>query len=656
MANELPVTTTRKSIAYPSPWFDVASRYVPKHIKELFKFTKYHFVSSSIIYPIVTKMSEYPVTGFIYNNVSDTLEKSWKHVLEETIDLKSFLISVHQDVFVYGNAFVLMHYPFIRYLISPSGKRYKAEDLDYKMKIEQKKWSFYGIDPELKQEVQFKVQDLYVANKSMFKLSKISPEFMDIQYNTFTGDKYYYYNVPLEDKKKILASTKVYLDTTPSIIFDAIAQNKQIQLDDNHFFHFERPTIANLWPGWGTPALVPVLKDIHYFSVLRKANEALALQRIVPLMILFPQQNADITPFKSVNLQDWKRRVEDELLHWRRDPNYIPVMPLPIGQELIGGDARNMMVTQEMDFVAKGIAASLGVPIEFIQGGLNYSGSSVSLRILENTFIKQREEDLEFINNFLIPRISKYFKLPKIDIALKTFKMADDVQFQQIMVNLMQNGFVSRKRVLDQWDINSHEEYAQQKKEHAELSAIQRDDLISQAEVQSLVGAITARGQAMAQFEAQKMQQELASELNETGDGTVDTQIAAMDVAHKYAAQILSLPPESAQGILEKMKSDMPTLYELVIQAIQEMQSQASGTGDKDGKKPSQAKKADDKGKRKPGEKDKPGASTQPSPQAGLAPIGGKIQISPGQGQQASGGDMRPLPTQKPPRRTNSPV
>lgn len=605
--SEFVANYSRKNISYPSPFFDVSSKYIPRSVKEVFRWTKYHYVSSSIIHPIVNKMCEYPLTGLTYSVESE----SWKNVLENVINIRSFLVSVHQSVFVYGNAFALLNYPFVRYLISPSGKRYKAKDIDYKIKFEDKKWFFYGKDPDTKLEVKFEVKDIFVANKTMVKLILIDPINIDIDYSQFTGDAYYKYSIPADEKRKINASVKVYLDTTPQIIFDAMAQNKTILMDDNHFFHFKRPSISGLWPGWGTPALLPVMKDIYYYSVLRKANEAIALQRIVPLMILFPNANADVTPFKSLNLSDWKRKVEDELMKWRRDPNYIPILPVPIGQELLGGDAKGLMVTQEMEFIARGISAGIGCPIEFIQGGLSWSGSSISLRILENTFIKQREEDISFINNFLIPRLSKYFKLSKIHVNLKTFKMADDIQFQQLMFGAMQGGFISRKRFLDQFDVPHSEEFNQMKQEHAELASIQRDDLIQQTEVQALANTINARAQALAQIEVAKIN----SEGQGSSNSAIDTQVSSQDLAHKYAAQILTMPPEAAQNILGQMQQEMPTMFELVQQAIQEMQ-----------------------------------AAAQPAqPLQNHVPIGGKV----GPQQKAEAPKGRPMPESKPPDRKN---
>ena len=628
------VTSTRRNLAYPSPFFDIGQHYIPRNIKEVFKWTKYHYISNSIVYPIVHKMAEYSVTGLTYSTTNESLES----LLEQTIKIRSFLCSVHEDVMVYGNAFAIMHYPFVRYL-KYKDKSFKASDIDYKIRFNSNEWEFYGILPgsKLKQEVVYTHEDIYVSNKNMFRLSKIDPLNIDIEYNSFNGERTYYYNIPNEDKKRIRSSKKVMLDTTPSIIFDAVAQNKNIILDKHFFYHFERPSIAGLWPGWGTPSLVPVLKDIHYWSVMRKANEALALQHIVPLNVLFPMSNADVSPYQTINLDSWKKKLEEELLKWRRDQNYIPIMPIPVGTSQIGGQGKAFMVTQEADFVAKGIAAALGVPIEMIQGGMSWSGSSISLRVLENTFIKQREEDLEFINNFLVPRISKYFKIPKQTIGLKTFKMADDVQFQQIMVNLMQNGFMSRKRILDNFDVQYDEEIEQMKKEHAELSQIQFNDTLAEGEAASRAQFIQMRESVKAEHEIAKLRKELANEQIQTENSNINTTMSAIDVAQKYASQLMSMPPESANQFLMEMREKSPNLFKVVIQEMKNMQVQARS-------EPQQQPQQQQQQEAPP--------QIQGVKPKKLPPVGGKQNGNMDKDQPES----EPLPEKRPPRRKNSPV
>ena len=76
---------------------------------------------------------------------------------------------------------------------------------------------------------------------------------------------------------------------------------------------------------------VPVIKIAYYLQVLRKGQEAIALDHVVPLRILFPQSNADTSPYVSVDLSTWRKKVEYEIRMWRQDPNRVSIMPVPVG-------------------------------------------------------------------------------------------------------------------------------------------------------------------------------------------------------------------------------------------------------------------------------------------------------------------------------------
>jgi hypothetical protein len=390
-----------------------------------------------------------------------------------------------------------------------------------------------------------------------------------IEYNEFNGESAYVYKIPRALRRALMSSSKVVLDTLDKIIIDAIVKGKDVQIDKERIFHLKRPSMASLWPGWGSPMLVPVLKDVHYYYILRKANEALALQRIVPLMVLFPQANADVTPFQHLNLSSWKSRVEDELARWRKDPNHVPIMPIPIGNQIIGGDARQMMVTQEQELVAKGIAAGLGVPIEFIQGGLSWSGSSVSLRILENHFLKLRNQDLNFINNHLIPKLARIYRIPKIKVDFTKFKMADDVQAKSQAYNLMQSGYLSRKTVLEEDGYDGEEEVNQMEKEHIALNRVKNSDQIAEQEIRNTLKMMDTRNSVLAQYEAQDVQQEM--EEARKMDDKEEMKVKMEDLAEKYALSLSAMDPTMAKATLDKMKGEMPNLFNLVMSKMRSL-------------------------------------------------------------------------------------
>jgi intein/homing endonuclease len=57
--------------------------------------------------------------------------------------------------------------------------------------------------------------------------------------------------------------------------------------------------------------------------------------------------------------------------------NYIPIMPLPIGNQTIGGDGKGLLMAGEIQQWSEWIITGMGVPREFLQGGLCLSQNSM---------------------------------------------------------------------------------------------------------------------------------------------------------------------------------------------------------------------------------------------------------------------------------------
>ena len=125
----------------------------------------------------------------------------------------------------------------------------------------------------------------------------------------------------------IIIGKKSTVETVPQLFIDALRLKKAVVFSKDNIYHFKRPTLAGKDRGWGTPMILPVLKDTFYLQVLRKAQEAIAMEHIVPLRVMFPQAgSATSDPYTSVNLQDWRDQVASELRRWKADNNYIPII------------------------------------------------------------------------------------------------------------------------------------------------------------------------------------------------------------------------------------------------------------------------------------------------------------------------------------------
>ena len=263
-------------------------------------------------------------------------------------------------------------------------------------------------------------------------------------------------------------------------------------------FHFKRPTLAEQDMGWGKPLIIHSMSRMFYLYVLRRAQEAIALQRILPLEFIFPQANASQDPYQHVNLSSWTSIIQQEIRSWRQDPNYVSVVAVPLGFERLGGDGRALLIGPEIDVTNKEITGGMGVPIEFVFGGLSWSGSSVSLRTLENHFLLYRRLLLRFIN-WSKNRIRLFLGLPDVDIGFTEFKMADDVQRKQLVIQLNAANKISDHTMLTELGFDYDEEQNAIEKEADARNRIQAAMMKSQTEAQGEAQIVQAKYQVRAQ-------------------------------------------------------------------------------------------------------------------------------------------------------------
>jgi len=599
-----------REFRYPNPFFDIASTYVPPTVKLLFQYTKYFYYSNSTISPIIYKLAEYPITNIIYERtrdgeeISDTTKELWRKLLEENLHIQRLQIEINLDYYVYGNAFVSISYPFSRSLECPLCKNKVAIG---KMQWKWKNFNFIGNCQKCKAEqIVFKAVDTPIRNRSKIAICRWNPMNIDIDYNALTGKSTYVYHITGKDRKAIMLGKRDYLETTPWVFIEAVKNNKDITLESSNLFHFRRACLSDADMGWGMPVMFPVIKDAYHSQILRKGQEAIALEHIVPLRVLFPSQNADATPYVSVNLGTWRAKVEEEIKRWRQDPNYISIMPIPLGVQHMGGDAKALNITPELKLVEQQIAGGLGVPIEFIIGGLNWTGSSITLRILENHFLTIIKFHDEFLG-WLTTRLSRYYKLPTIHCRQAKFKMADDIQYKQLVMSMQQAGNVSATTLLSENDLNFNEEQETIKKENETRSQLMGFTQIQNAEVQGQMQVIQAKYQALAQVQAQSVMnqaqeaqimppQQPEGEPGKPGKGAKDKgakakpsggapqaeadnqgpQISLPQMVESYAHQLMNMPPEQAQAFLQRMEGDMPELAAAVKEYIARAQKQTT--------------------------------------------------------------------------------
>jgi len=445
-----------QGISYPSPFFDVAQTYLPTTVKQMLRWCRYYFLTSPLINSVVCKLSEYPITDLVIDG-EDATAKRWMGFIQDNLLYRSFQIEVGLDYFTYGNAFVSVGYQFDKYLSCTKCNWNKKASQCRSMWVFTN-YAFRLTCPACGLTAPALVKDLYLKNPSGVKLIRWNPEDIEITYNDLTGAHTYFYTIPQSIRNDVILGRKEIVEGIPQLFIQAMREQKGLILSPDRVFHLRRPTLATIDRGWGTPLLLPVLKDTYYLQLMKKAQEAILLEHIVPMRTIFPQPASGTSdPFTSINLADWRDHVAAEIMRWRYDPNYIPIMPLPIGNQTIGGDGKALLLVPEIRETSEQIIAGMGVPRELIFGGLSYAGSNVSMRMVENMFLGYVLRHKQLFN-FVMREIASFLEWPEVRGHFKPFKMADDIQRKAYLFQLNQANKISDTTLLADVDLSQVEE------------------------------------------------------------------------------------------------------------------------------------------------------------------------------------------------------
>ncbi len=275
-------------VNYPSPFFDVAHTYLPVTVKQLFKWCRYYFLTNPLINATVFKLSEYPVTDIIIDHESTEVKNRWTEYFHEHLRWGPFRVEAGLDFFGYGNGYISIGFPFKKYLYC---KACNFRDEAGKIRAQ---WIFTSFQfrmtcPRCGYIGDALAKDYYYKSASGVKTIRWNPEDIEVSYNDISGESTYFYTIPAVIRNDIVIGRKDVVEGIPQVFIQAMREQKGVIFSKDNFFHMRRPTLATQDRGLGTPLLLPVLKDTFYLQVMKKAQEAVLIEHIVPLRILFPQ-------------------------------------------------------------------------------------------------------------------------------------------------------------------------------------------------------------------------------------------------------------------------------------------------------------------------------------------------------------------------------
>ena len=546
-----------RAASHPNPAFDFLTGFVPRKLKDLFKWCEYLLYNSAHVYAALRKFGELVVTDIEYGTSNEALRRNYRRLFEKTLKIKAALLMASLDKHVYGNHFTSIYKPFVRSLKCPGCQTLMSiNHVDYKFDL--KTLSFTYPCSKCRKDVKGAVVDRKILAASKVHIIRWDPKLMDIDYNPITGQSVYYYNIPQDIKDQVKSGSKHLINSMPIEFLENIRDNKTFRFEKDALFHIKVASPSGIDQQWGFPPLASTIKLFLYTLVLRKANEAIALEHVVPMRILHPAQNGQQDFTQQISLGRWQEEMKTNIRRWRRDPLHIMMAPVALGVSNLGGDGRAMLTIGELQEAEKSIMAALGIPQEFLYGGLTKAGMEATLRMIQNQ-TQGHADDMNDLLQWYADQMSKFLGWEKIEAKLTPLKMVDDTESKQMLINMATGqagqSYVSMTTVMERLDIDLDEEREKRLQETLD----------------------EARHQQRVQNEVKKLQNNLAQQVQANAGGSQGLnydQQAVIAQADQIVQQIMGLDTGSRRSQLHSLQAEDAVMYAVVVQRLEDMQNQ----------------------------------------------------------------------------------
>lgn len=537
---------------YVNSYMSLMDTKIPQKMSELFKLCRYFYLFDPLVAGGVNALAGFPVTE-IYMEESNEARlamaekakaeqdetkssldpsvteesdqlKTYKRVILQQLKIHKLLFGIGIDYWLYGNCFVF-------------------GEMQINEATGLKEW------------------------KHMVRLD---PAKVTIDVNDATQEIRYKWTIPNRIKAIVKKKKpRSEYEKIPDMIKEAVRKNEQVILNPNRIFHLARPTDSGGDSIWGPPVIANVMKLLLYRNTLRQAQEAIAKEHIVPFRIFYFEETA-----QTSTMGNWEGVVEaftQKLVKSTKDPNYKVVSPVPVGVLNLGGQGKALMLTAEIEQVQAEILAGMGVPREFVFGGMSWSGSSISLKILENQFTTYRLLAKDFLQEFLVKGMAKERGEWKSDedddkiptISMSEIKMQDDVQQKQLIISLNQTGKLPDESVWRVMGFDPDNMRESLKEEAKKRIKLEEEIEILKIESQSRIQI----AQLQAQMEMQKIQAKMQAEFTNSEENM------ALQQAQMQQQQVQA----QGQMQIQQMQSEQQMQQQQAMAEQQMQQQQAQG-------------------------------------------------------------------------------
>jgi len=555
---------------FPNPFFDIASEYIPTEIVNILEWSEYLYISMGTYRAAARRVVRYFLTEVTLDGESDSEREDFNDFLNDKLHLLGELAQIGDDFMTYGNVFISLYFPFIRFLKCPKcGVEYVDKVIVYKFT---KKATFECTCKKCGYSGEFEVEDRRSPSKDGVKIIRWNPKHIKLRYHPVSGKTRYFWQIPSDFMKKLEDGVRFYVEDTPKAILECIgtptkdSKVKLFEFAEESIYHLKESTLAGLpVVGWGIPPILPNFKLAYYIQVLRRADEAIALDYIIPFRVIFPEMgpSPNQDAMISMAMSSFKGKMAEMVKNRRNDPTSIQVAPFKIGYQMLGGEGKTLTPKDNIAYAVDELLNALGFPAELYKGSLSIQAAPVALRLFEKTWGTLVDGYNDLIA-WLLQRISRHYMWGNISGSLRSVTLADDLERKALSLQAAAGMDISKATAYQPFGIDYLEEQRRVVEEQQSIQELQQASMEEQQAQQGLEGGAGGGEGAP------------AGPGGQAGATPGDVHEQAKQTAQTL---LLQTPESLRRGELIKIKHSNPTLHALVIQEMDSMRQQMSSEG-----------------------------------------------------------------------------
>ena len=546
--------TAEGNSQYGNPWFLVGNQFLPRNFIDTIRWSKYIILQSPVVAETLRKYATYPITDFTIDTKNEQIKKKYLEILK-SFKMKEALMNIGFEYFTIGNSFVSIYTPIHRSLVCPSCQTsYSAKKAAFLLF---KQWQFTGTCPHCAYNGVFTRVDSKSKSIEDMNVVRWDPLSIVVNNNPITGEKEYFYKIPNSLKNRIAKGDRILIDSIPWGFVEAARNNQDFKFDKDSLYHLMNVTTGASVEGTAIPPMLSLYSLVFYQATLRKANEAISMEYLNPLRIIFPQpQTANSDPVIAMSIRNFVGNMQTAFLAHKRDPNHMVFAPTPVGYQALGGEGKNLLVSQEIQQAEDSILLALGVSRELLSGTTNWNSTSIGLRMMEALLFNYTHRLSEFID-WAMTKVSSYLEIENIKVDLLPFKLMDDDNFKTLLAQLAQAGKGSFTSLYEQFGGDFAEEQERMKEEAVLQAKNQIDTQYEIDQAQFLAGRKkTEQMNENADYKtALQKAQDMADQLSQTDEGTKRTFMNNLKVTdygqYLMVSKLLDEYAQSAQHAAE---------------------------------------------------------------------------------------------------------